>query len=327
MNMQIARLQGDLGNLVQVIVEGLIRRLSPYGVDPVEYTILSICLGVGPISIRDLRQLAPIDSGHLSRATTLLEDKGLLQKRRLREDRRLVRLTVTEQGLALMPELTGRVHEFYAVLLAGISHQELVGCISIMEKMIAAGQEGDGPPAPTAPSPESSSDAEAGGAGMADGTQDQSIESHISRLQGNVTTLVNVLFRGIHERVSPFDLAVAEYYVFATCFANESITISGLARHVPIDAGRISRIVSRLEDRELIRKVRPGEDRRVVKVEMTGEGRALALELMGSVQQHYANVVKGISEQELTDLVDFIERMTANAQSPKGEPKSGPGSD
>ena len=293
MSQQIARLQDDLGNLVQVLVEGLARQLSAYDVDAVEYTILDVCLGMGPISIRDLRRLVPIDPGLISRATTLLEDKGLLEKRRPRDDRRLVRLIVTEQGAALMPQLTGRVQEFYAVLLKGISHRELAGCNSVMEQMIAAGQEGDGPPAP---SPESPTDPDPVTAGMASETQNQSIESHIARLQGNVTTLVNVLFRGIRQRVSRFDLAVVEYSVFTTCFANESITISGLARHVPIDIGRISRIVSKLEDRELVRKVRPVDDRRVVNVEMTGQGRALALELMGGVHEHHANLVRKISD-------------------------------
>ena len=327
MSLQVARLQGDLGNLVQVLVEGLARQLSPYGIDAVEYTILNVCLGVGPISIRDLGKLVPIDPGLISRATTALEDKGLLKKSRPRDNRRLVILMETEQASALMPELTACVQEFYTVLLKGISHRELVGSIAVMETMIAAGQEEDDPPAPAARSAESPSDGDAGGAGMAGETQDQSIESHIARLQGSVTTLVNVLFRGIHERVSPFELAVAEYSIFATCFANESITISGLARHVPIDVGRISRIVSRLEDRELVRKVRPVDDRRMVKVEMTSQGRALALELMASVQEHYDNVVRRISEQELTDLADFIERMTANAESAKDKPAGGPGSD
>ena len=113
--------------------------------------------------------------------------------------------------------------------------------------------------------------------------------------------------------MSPHEFAVAEYSVFATCFANEPITISGLAEHVPVDVGRISRMVSKLEDRGLIRKVRLAGNRRVVRVEMTDKGRTLAVELLGSVGEHYANIVSKVSGQELTDLTGFIERMTKNA--------------
>ena len=148
---------------------------------------------------------------------------------------------------------------------------------------------------------------------MDERTQDQSLESQIAKLQGGVTNLVNVMFRGIEERLSPHGLAVVEYSVLAACFVTESITVSGLTQHVPIDTGRISRMVSKLEDRGLVRKVRLKSDQRVVRVEMTAEGQALMPALMRSVGEHYANIISSVSEEELTDLMAFIEKMTENA--------------
>ena len=307
---RVSKLQGDLQNLVRFLVEGLKNQLSPYGLDAVEYTVLSVCMAVGPTSIRDLRELVPIDYGHMSRTTTRLEDKGLLQKIRTRDDRRVVRLRVTEEGASLMPELAGRVQEYYALLVKDISHEQLIGCMAVMQKMISAWENGEDHPAQAADSPGPSSD---GG-----GTESPSIEALIGMLQGDLTRLVNIMYQGIEDRVSPVGLAVGEFSVLATCFSNKSITISGLAEHVPLDVGRISRIVSRLEDRELIVKVRPERDRRVVRVEMTDGGRALALECIGQVGEHYANVVSRISEEELIDLMTFIAKMTENAESAKG---------
>ena len=65
MDERVSKLQGDLQNLVQFLVEGLKNQLSAYGVDAVEYTVLSVCMAVGPTSIRDLRELVPLDYGHL----------------------------------------------------------------------------------------------------------------------------------------------------------------------------------------------------------------------------------------------------------------------
>ena len=295
MDQRVARLQNGLSSLVQVLINGLRDRLSDHEVDAVGYTVLNTCLAEGPISARDLMKLVPIDPGHMSRTTSQLEDKGLLRKTRLRGDRRLVTLRVTEEGASLMPELTRRVQAYYTLLLRGISHEELVGCMTVMEKMIGTAGEGDASPTPA-------------------GAQGQSIESHVARLQGGVTMLVNVMFRGIEERVSSFGIAVGEYWVFAACFANEPITVSDLAEHVPIGVGRVSRIVSKLEDMQLVRKVRLKEDRRVVRVRMTDQGRDLALELMGRVGEHYANVMGRVSEQELAGLMEFVERMTENAK-------------
>lgn len=313
-----ARLQGELGSLVQVLVEGLERQLSSYGFDAVQYTILNVCQSAGPISIKELKRLVPIDSGHMSRTTNHLEDKGLIQKARTSSDRRLVNLSVTEEALALMPELERRVEEHYAFLVGDIGHEELIGCGAVMQKIIAAGEEAEDHPAPPAHLSEWSSDLGETGAGMAVQPQSPSNGFHMAKLQSDVTTLVNVMYRGIEERVSPFELTVEEYSVFATCFINEPITISGLAKRVPVGAGRVSRIVSKLEDRGLIRKVRPDRNRRVVIAEVTDKGRPLALELTGSVGEHYANIVRRVSEQELTDLLGFIERMTANAESRNG---------
>ena len=291
-NESIVRLQGDLAGLVQVLVEGLNRQLASYEIDAVEYTVLSACLSAGPISINDLRKLLPIDPGHMTRTTNRLEDKELIEKARSSADRRLVVVTMTDAGAALTPELTTRVHEFYGLLVRGISLEELVGCMAVMERMIGSGER----PEPT----------------------DQAIESYVGALQTDVMTLMNVMFGGIQERVSPFGLAVGEYSIFTACHTNGSIAVSDLAQYVPFDATRISRIVSKLEDRGLVRKVRPDRDRRVVIVEMTEKGNALALELMASVSEHYAAIASRVRERELTSLLRFIERMTANAESAVG---------
>ena len=310
MDERVSKLQGDLQNLVQVLVEGLKNQLSPYGIDAVEYTVLSVCMAVGPTSIRDLRELVPLDYGHISRTTTQLEDKGLLQKIRTTDDRRVVRLRVTEEGASLIPELMARAQEYYVLLVRDISREELVGSMAVMQKMISGSEEGENHPAQAEGSPGPSSE---GG-----GTESPSIEALIGMLQGDLMKLVTIMYQGIEERVSPFGFAVGEFSVLAACFSNESITISGLAEHVPLDVGRISRLVSRLEDRGLVWKARPERDRRVVRVEMTDEGRALALECMRRVGEHYANVVSGVSEEELIDLIGFIETMMENAESAKG---------
>ena len=186
------------------------------------------------------------------------------------------------------------MHEFYGLLVRGISLEELVGCMAVMERMIGSGKEPSGP------------------------THDQAIESYVGALQTDVMTLMNVMFGGIQERVSPFGLAVGEYSIFTACHTNGSIAVSDLAQYVPFDATRISRIVSKLEDRGLVRKVRPDRDRRVVIAEMTEKGNALALELMASVSEHYAAIASRVRERELSSLLHFIERMTANAESAVG---------
>ena len=154
---------------------------------------------------------------------------------------------------------------------------------------------------------------------MNDPTQGQSLESQIARLQGDLTQLINVMYRGIERRLSPYGVAVGEYAVLAACFFNEPITITGITQHVPLEAGRVSRIVSKFEDRNLVLKVRPKSDRRTVWVRMTDEGRALVPVFIKHEAEHYGNVMSRVSEQELVGLIAFIEKMTENAVLAKEE--------
>ena len=304
-------------SLVQVLVHGLGRQLSPFETNTVEYTVLSICFN-GPLSIKVMRNLLPIDYAHLSRTISRLEDKALLRKVRSRNDRRVVTVNLTEEGASLMPELMRLVAEFYAALARDISLEEMAGCIAVMERIIA-GSEGDAGgenhQPPGAESGPNLLERGEGGSGIDSPAQDQSPESLIARLQGSVTILMNVMFRGIEDGLSPFKISVLEYSVLAACSTNEPVTISGLLEYVPIDFGQMSRNVTRLSDRGLVQKERLRSNRRTVTVHMTAEGRALVSELTRLVDEHYANVVRAVSEEELTHLLDFIQRMMANADS------------
>ena len=188
MKLLAAKLQGDLSGLTQILIHGLGRQLSACEIDTVEYTVLSTCFARGPIAIRDIRELLPIDYGHLSRTITRLHYRDLLQKVRLRNDQRVVTLKMTEEGVALMPELTRIAQEYYALLVRDIDLKELAGCVAIMERMIggpAGDAGGENHAAPGAASSQSRSEGSEDGPGISSPAQDQSLESPIARLQMN----------------------------------------------------------------------------------------------------------------------------------------------
>ncbi|MCY4114451.1 MAG: MarR family transcriptional regulator [Chloroflexi bacterium] len=138
-NARAVRLQDGLRRLTLAIVEGLQQQLSPYQIDAVEYTILGICLATGPTTIKDLQSMVPIDYTQISRTTSRLEDKGLMAKAHLADDRRIVRVEVTEKGRELMPDLMQSALKFYKGLVGDISQAELAECTAVMQKLSAPG--------------------------------------------------------------------------------------------------------------------------------------------------------------------------------------------
>ncbi|MDP9901468.1 MarR family winged helix-turn-helix transcriptional regulator [Variovorax ginsengisoli] len=100
-------------------------------------------------------------------------------------------------------------------------------------------------------------------------------------------------------------------------------TVAELARECLLDAGAMTRLLDRLEAKGLCRRVRSVEDRRVVNIELTDEGRAAALqvpEILSRVQNEH---LAGFSEAEWEQLKSFLRRILDNAQtlSARGEKK------
>lgn len=100
-------------------------------------------------------------------------------------------------------------------------------------------------------------------------------------------------------------------------------TVAELARECLLDAGAMTRLLDRLEAKGLCRRVRSIEDRRVVNIELTEEGRAAAQqvpEILARVQNEH---LSGFSEAEWEQLKGFLRRILDNAQtlSARGDKK------
>ena len=291
-----AKLQEDLAGLVQVLIGDMNLRFAPAGVNTVEFTILNLCASsMGQITIRDMRQRLPIDPAQISRTVTQLEDKDLLHKVRLRSDQRVTTVRMTSWGAELMPDLMRRAQEYYGMIVRDISLEDLAACMGVMARMTGE-----------APSREAAFQAAPEGP--------PSLEALVFQLPGLLTNLVNLMYRGAQERLDPHNLSVVEYAVLTACFGNAPATIQGLLRQVPIDATQMSRVVSRLHDRKLVRRERSRTDRRVVRIRMTDAGRELAPETLRLVNEHYASVIRRVTGDELMGLIAFTEKMMANAR-------------
>lgn len=100
-------------------------------------------------------------------------------------------------------------------------------------------------------------------------------------------------------------------------------TVAELARECLLDAGAMTRLLDRLESKGLCRRVRSLEDRRVVNIELTDEGRAAAQqvpEILSRVQNEH---LAGFSEAEWEQLKSYLRRILDNAQAlaARGEKK------
>lgn len=126
--------------------------------------------------------------------------------------------------------------------------------------------------------------------------------------------LANAVERGLAKELAPYQLTPMEFNLLRFCLIEqgEEITATQLAQMLPVDASRVSRIVTAVVDRGLLVRRRLPEDRRVVMLHLSDEGRELTLQALRGMDAFVAGLMEGISEDDIRVFVSVFSRMVAN---------------
>lgn len=117
-------------------------------------------------------------------------------------------------------------------------------------------------------------------------------------------------------RLAPLELSAAQFSVIASLAGEERKSASDLCRGISYDAGAMTRMLDRLEGKGLIRRNRSPEDRRLVHLELTEEGRT-AYARMRELALAVANrFLRGFTKAEARQLESLLARMLENAEAP-----------
>lgn len=111
--------------------------------------------------------------------------------------------------------------------------------------------------------------------------------------------------RVLEMKMVPVALTVAQLRLLMLADDDDQITPSMMARHIFQESHSVSGLLNRLEDRALITRVHDREDRRVVHVGLTGEGRSVlgqALHLIAPSESILARI--GPDVDQLSQLVE-----------------------
>ncbi|WP_374567060.1 MarR family winged helix-turn-helix transcriptional regulator [Ideonella sp.] len=122
------------------------------------------------------------------------------------------------------------------------------------------------------------------------------------------------------DRLASLDLTHAQWLPLFKLAAKECHTVAGLARELELDPGAMTRSLDRLEAKGLVRRERSTEDRRVVNLVMTDEGRQVARQVPPVMAEVLNNHLQGFSEAEWKQLIALLTRMVANGDAMRQPP-------
>src|SRR5689334_7987222 len=118
---------------------------------------------------------------------------------------------------------------------------------------------------------------------------------------------------GSDEHLRSLEMSSAQFIILATLSMGTAKSASDLCKGISYDAGAMTRMLDRLEEKGLLRRSRDPGDRRLVNLELTDKGNA-ALPRMREVSMRVLNrFLQGFTKAEARQLESFLMRMLENA--------------
>ncbi len=106
-----------------------------FGISIPEWRVVAHLSQSGAVSVREIHEKVDMDKSKVSRAASRLEQAGYVEKRVNPADRRLLELTLTPKGRAMMEELTKVANAYQAELEARLgTPDEFAAAVERLER-------------------------------------------------------------------------------------------------------------------------------------------------------------------------------------------------
>ena len=128
-----------------------------------------------------------------------------------------------------------------------------------------------------------------------------------------IAQLRQKVVEAMEKELAPLGLTHAQFVVVVQLANGMAGTPAEFCRLLNYDSGAMSRLLDRIEEKGIIRRVRNAEDRRSVGLELTDKGKQLYPDIVPLVQEVNSRLLKDFSKSEVRTLELFLQRMLANA--------------
>jgi len=121
------------------------------------------------------------------------------------------------------------------------------------------------------------------------------------------------IVEAIDRKLAPLDISHAQWIVVMLLGDGAAATAAELCRILVYDPGAMTRLLDRLENKGVLRRVRAKGDRRTVRLELTAGGKRLYPKILEALVEVFNRLLGGFSKSEVRQLEALLKRMVANA--------------
>jgi MarR family transcriptional regulator, multiple antibiotic resistance protein MarR len=120
------------------------------------------------------------------------------------------------------------------------------------------------------------------------------------------------LVDALDRELAPFDISAPQLFVLSSVANREADSAAGLCKSISYDPGAMTRMIDRLQQKGLVRRVPHPDDRRAMNLELTVAGKALFPQLVAAKDRVQAQFLRGFSKDDAHALESLLHRMLAN---------------
>ena len=127
-----------------------------------------------------------------------------------------------------------------------------------------------------------------------------------------IKMVMSSLTRRVDAHMQPLELTGMQWEPLMLVWLKRADTVAALARVSQVGVPSMTRMLDRLEQKDLLRRERSALDRRVVNLHLTPKGKKVANKIWPIVVEGMNVHLDGFRKDELNQLNDLLGRMLAN---------------
>ena len=115
------------------------------------------------------------------------------------------------------------------------------------------------------------------------------------------------------EQLAEMQATSAQFIVLAMLSTGEVKSASDLCKGISYDAGAMTRMIDRLEQKGLLKRSRCPDDRRLVNLELTEKGQVALPRMRSTAMKVLNRFLEGFTKAEARQMEGYLTRMLENA--------------
>jgi DNA-binding MarR family transcriptional regulator len=127
-----------------------------------------------------------------------------------------------------------------------------------------------------------------------------------------VKLVSQLMYRDFLERLEPYELTPFHYLVLCCLWEEDGLSTSGIADKLKQLGATLTGVVDRMEDRQLVYRERDPDDRRIVRIWLTEEGKQLMYVLPPIGAQTIERATNKIPEAQQEAVLKLLDQIVHN---------------